>query len=152
MCFQHIKLTRVVSVSFALTISCPFLRSHHRNCPRVMNVVLFLFFHARDQCGQSRVGKMGPSCPLGQPIRTHDSLHLARGHCELCNKNASYSPSSSHLAFETKSYEPFPITPRGSKGTARLGFALFRLISLLFSLFFVNLKTQSRGQTTESRD
>ena len=39
----------------------------------------------RDECGQSRAGKIGPSCPLGKPIRTQDSLHLARSRSQPYN-------------------------------------------------------------------
>ena len=35
---------------------------------------------APDQSGQSRAGKMGPSCPLGWPIRTQDYHMATRGY------------------------------------------------------------------------
>ena len=35
---------------------------------------------ARDQSGQSRAGKMGPSCPLGWPIKTQDLPYIAHRH------------------------------------------------------------------------
>lgn len=65
LCSQHNKLTRVIGVFFVLTIFCHFLHFYLQNCPTITNVVLILFFHARDQRGQSQVGKIGPSCLLG---------------------------------------------------------------------------------------
>ena len=36
--------------------------------------------------GQSRAGKMAPSCPLGQPITARDLVHLARSRSQPYNK------------------------------------------------------------------
>ena len=36
--------------------------------------------------GQSRAGKMAPSCPLGQPITVRDLVHLARSRSQPYNK------------------------------------------------------------------
>ena len=42
-------------------------------------------FHA-GYSGQSRAGKMAPSCPLGQPIPARDLVHLARSRSKPYNK------------------------------------------------------------------
>ena len=42
-------------------------------------------FHA-GYSGQSRAGKMAPSCPLGQPITARDLVHLARSRSQPYNK------------------------------------------------------------------
>ena len=36
--------------------------------------------------GQSRAGKIAPSCPLGQPITARDFVHLARSRSQPYNK------------------------------------------------------------------
>ena len=36
--------------------------------------------------GKIKVGKMGPSYPLRQPIRKQDSLHISQGRCQLYKK------------------------------------------------------------------
>ena len=41
-------------------------------CPKDYTKISLL----REQSGQSRAGNIGPSCPLGKPIRTQDSLFL----------------------------------------------------------------------------
>lgn len=40
----------------------------------------------KKQSGQSRVGKIGPSCLPRLPIRTKDSLHIAHRHCQRYNR------------------------------------------------------------------
>ena len=50
-----------------------------------------LYFGAnllREQNGQSRAGSIAPVCPLGQPIRTQNSLHLGCSPSLSCNNSS----------------------------------------------------------------
>ena len=64
-----------------LTVFCSFLR---RNCAKVANIVSPL--HALFLGGKIKVGKMGPSYPLRQPIRKQDSLRISQGRRQLYKK------------------------------------------------------------------
>ena len=44
----------------------------------------------REQNGQSRAGYIGPSCPLGKPIRTQNSPHRARSRSLPCNNTSFF--------------------------------------------------------------
>lgn len=47
------------------------------------------FSRTRDHSGQSRACKMSPSCLLGKPIKTQDSIHITYGCCQRYNNMQS---------------------------------------------------------------
>ena len=54
---------------------CSHIIKWHLDQPTLINKWFTIW--SRDQSGKSRAGEIGPSCSLGQPILTEDSLHLA---------------------------------------------------------------------------
>ena len=60
---------------------CSHIIKWHRDRPTLINKWFTLrsreLFFWWDQSRKSRAGEIGPSCSLGQPILTEDSLHLA---------------------------------------------------------------------------
>ena len=51
--------------------------------------------------GQSRAGKMAPSCPLGYPITAHDFVCLARSRSQPYNKVYIQLPHTMSLNYST---------------------------------------------------